>query len=70
MESEEHGHEDGNHAIEHVCYLYYQIFDQLLLVFSILGEVVRIQGPLDALNPCIAHGDHHEVSHQENIDEQ
>ena len=43
MEPEEHGHEDCNYAIEHVCHLDYQIFDQLLLVFSILGEVVSIQ---------------------------
>ena len=70
MEPEEHGHEDCNYAIEHVCHLNYQIFDQFLLVFGILGEVICIKGPLNALNPCISHGDYNKVSHQENIDEE
>ena len=61
VELEEHGHQDGNDAVQHVGYLDKQVRDQLLLVFLARAEVVGIEGPLDAFEPGEGHGDHDEV---------
>ena len=70
MKLQEHCHQDGNNAIEHVGYLDDDVRDKLLLVALFGTEVVGIEGPLDALEPGKAHRDDHEVGDDEDIDEE
>ena len=70
VELEEHGHQDGDDAIEHEGDLDDDVLDQLLLVSILCAKVVCIERPLDTLKPGIGHGDDNKVGDNEHIDEE
>ena len=69
MELEEHGHKYRNDSIEHECKLDQYVRRQLLLVLVLRTVIVRIKGPLDALEPGVGHGENNEVGEDEDVGE-
>ena len=70
VELEEHGHQDSNDSIEHECDLNYNVLRQQLLILRLRAIVVRVETPLDALEPGVSHSHDDEVSDNKHVDQQ
>jgi len=70
VELKEHGHQDGDDAVKHVCDLDHKVSDELLLVLVGLAEIVGVQGPLNRVDPRKKHRYCNKVGHEEHVDEE